>query len=185
MLEEAGYLFLVGQTSYSYDRELEQNRETLRNLDIPIIETWAVPRDPIDMLVGFSNTEAGRLVAEALAAGGYKKVGFIGRRGGRGALRPNGFRDGCRDFGLEFVGEFLGDEVAGPSDGRRCLSALLESGASVDAVFCANDFLALGTLMEARRRKLSIPKDFGVIGSVRATFPIRRVGLLVTHRGSI
>ncbi|KEY54307.1 transcriptional regulator [Agrobacterium tumefaciens] len=244
VLEEAGYLFLVGQTSYSYDREtaairslqalkpaavmftgvieLEQNRETLRNLGIPIMETWAFPRDPIDMLVGFSNTEAGRLAAEALADGGYKKVGFIGRRGGRGALRLKGFRDSCRDLGLEFVGEFLSDEVAGPSDGRRCLSTLLESGASVDAVFCANDLLALGTLMEARRRKLSIPKDFGVIGFGESDIaaeippglttvgidsaqlgkivgemllnrlskgeiaaPIRRVDLLVTHRGSV
>lgn len=186
VLEEAGYLFLVGQTSYSYEREtaairslqalkpaavmftgvieLEQNRETLRNLGIPIMETWAFPRDPIDMLVGFSNTEAGRLAAEALAARGHKKVGFIGRRGGRGALRLKGFREACSDLGLEFAGEFLSEEVVGPSDGRRCLSALLESGARVDAVFCANDLLALGTLMEARRRKLSIPKDFGVIG---------------------
>jgi len=186
VLEEAGYLFLVGQTSYSYDREtaairslqalkpaavmftgvieLEENRETLRNLGIPIMETWALPRDPIDMLVGFSNTEAGRLAAEALADGGYRKVGFIGRRGGRGALRLKGFRDGCQALGLEFVGEFLTDDVAGPSDGRRCLSALLESGSKVDAVFCANDLLALGTLMEARRRKLSIPHNFGIVG---------------------
>lgn len=188
VLEEAGYLFLVGQTSYSYGREtaairslqalkpaavmftgvieLDQNRETLRNLGIPIMETWALPRDPIDMLVGLSNTEAGRLAAEALAVRGHKKVGFIGRRGGRGALGLKGFREACRDLGLEFSGEFLSDEVVGPSDGRRCFSALLDSGAKVDAVFCANDLLALGTLMEARRRKLSIPKD--LVSSVLA-----------------
>jgi len=81
ILEKAGYLFLVGQTAYSYDREtaairslqalkpaavmftgvieLEENRDILKNLGIPIMETWALPRDPIDMLVGFSNTEAG------------------------------------------------------------------------------------------------------------------------------
>ena len=186
VLEAAGYLFLVGQTSYSYEREtaairslqalqpaavmftgvieLEANREILRGLDIPIMETWALPRDPIDMLVGFSNTEAGKLAAATLAKQGHRKVAYIGRKGGRGALRLKGFREGCLERGLHMVGELLVDDVVGPSDGRRCLSELLERGMGAEALFCGNDLLALGCIMEARRRHISVPQSLAVIG---------------------
>lgn len=186
VLEAAGYLFLVGQTSYSYEREtaairslqalkpaavmftgvieLEANREILRGLDIPIMETWALPRDPIDMLVGFSNTEAGKLAASSLAKQGHKKVAYIGRKGGRGALRLKGFREGCYEAGLDLVGELLVDDVVGLSDGRRCLSELLERETGAQALFCGNDLLALGCIMEARRRRISVPEDLAVIG---------------------
>ncbi|MFT3974060.1 MAG: LacI family DNA-binding transcriptional regulator [Amaricoccus sp.] len=186
VFETAGYLFLMGQTSYSYEREtaaiqalhamkpaavmftgvieLEANREVLRALDIPIMETWALPRDPIDMLVGFSNTEAGQLAAEVLFAKGHRRVAYIGRRGGRGALRLQGFRRRCGELGMEIVRELLVDEVTGLSQGRACLSATVAAGAEIDAVFCSNDVLALGCLMEARRLGISIPGSLGILG---------------------
>ncbi|PRD45659.1 transcriptional regulator [Phyllobacterium phragmitis] len=186
VLEKAGYQFLVGQTSYSYSKEtaiiqslqalkpaavmftgvieLERNRESLRSLDIPIMETWAYPRDPIDLLVGFSNTDAGRMAANHLADRGYRRVAYIGRRGGRGALRLKGFREVCAERGLDFKCEIVCDEVESVSDGRRSLARLFDQTNDIDAVFCANDLLAIGALMEARRRKLTVPSDLAIIG---------------------
>jgi LacI family gluconate utilization system Gnt-I transcriptional repressor len=186
VLEDAGYLFLVGQTSYSYEREtaairslhamkpaavmftgvieLETNRDLLRGLGIPIMETWALPRNPIDMLVGFSNTEAGRRAAEMLHQKGYRSVSYIGRRSGRGALRLQGFRSGCETLGLTFVGEHLVDDVNGVSDGRRLLAAAMSQPVKPEALFCSNDVLALGCLMEARRLNIRIPGDLGILG---------------------
>ncbi|OQP86583.1 transcriptional regulator [Rhizobium rhizosphaerae] len=186
VLEDAGYLFLVGQTSYSYEREtaalrslhamkpaavmltgvieLESNRELLRGLGIPIMETWALPRDPIDMLVGFSNTEAGRLAADILFRKGYRKVAYVGRRSGRGALRLQGFREGCQAKGITLVCEELVDDVTGVSDGRRCLASVMARPAKPDALFCSNDVLALGCMMEARRLNVRVPTDLGILG---------------------
>ena len=62
------------------------------------------------------------------------------------------------------VGELLVDDVVGPSDGRRCLSELLERGMGAEALFCGNDLLALGCIMEARRRHISVPQSLAVIG---------------------
>lgn len=185
-LENAGFMFLVGQTSYSYEREtaaiqslhavkpaavmftgvieLQENREALRRLDIPIMETWALPRDPIDMLVGFSNTEAGQLAADVLYGKRYRRVAYVGRRGGRGALRLRGFRQRCDELGMTLVNEFLVDNVTGLSKGRECLSATIEEGEPVEAVFCSNDVLALGCLMEARRIGISVPRDLAILG---------------------
>ncbi|WP_337270725.1 substrate-binding domain-containing protein [Oryzifoliimicrobium ureilyticus] len=186
VLEKAGFLFLVGQTSYSYEREtaairslhamkpaavmftgvieLQANREVLRSLEIPIMETWAFPKDPIDMLVGFSNTEAGQLAAELLSRKGYREVAYIGRRSGRGALRLKGFRTQCQLLGMDLVSEVLVDDITGLSKGRSCLHEILKSAVNPQAVFCANDVLALGCLMEARRLGISVPKDLGIIG---------------------
>lgn len=186
VLEKAGFLFLVGQTSYSYEREtaairslhamkpaaviftgvieLQSNREALRGLDIPIMETWALPKDPIDMLVGFSNTEAGQLAGELLFRKGRRRVAYIGRRSGRGALRLKGFREQCELLGIDLVSEILVDDVEGLSKGRTCLREIIEAKTSPDAIFCANDVLALGCLMEARRLGISVPKDMGILG---------------------
>jgi len=186
VLEKAGFLFLVGQTSYSYEREtaairslhamkpaavmftgvieLQANREALRGLDIPIMETWALPKDPIDMLVGFSNTEAGQLAAELLFQKGHRIVAYIGRRSGRGALRLKGFRAQCELLGMHLVSEILVDDDVGLSKGRNCLREIVATATSPDAVFCANDVLALGCLMEARRMGILVPEDMGILG---------------------
>jgi LacI family gluconate utilization system Gnt-I transcriptional repressor len=185
-LEPEGYEVMVGQTSYSYAKEvamiqslrgirpaavmftgvieLEENRRALQELAIPVVETWAFPRDPIDLLVGFSNTDGGVLAARRLAAAGHRRVAFIGRRGGRGELRRAGFRAAARDLGLDIVHEIGVDEISGLADGRAAFAALLARGEPVGALFCANDLLATGALIEARSRGLAVPRDLAVIG---------------------
>ncbi|MBP2300620.1 LacI family DNA-binding transcriptional regulator [Azospirillum picis] len=186
VLEPQGYQLMIGQTSYSYAKEttmiqslremrpaavmftgvieIEENRRALRALGIPIMETWAYPRDPIDMLVGFSNIDGGRLAAEHFAGRGYRRVAFIGRRSGRGALRLSGFREGAHEAGLDIVAELSVDGVSSMVDGRRALGDLLSRDASVQAVFCANDLLATGALLEARRRGMRLPDDIAILG---------------------
>jgi LacI family gluconate utilization system Gnt-I transcriptional repressor len=187
ILEPHGYQLMLGQTSYSYAREtsmiqalmalrpaavlftgvieLEENRRALRELGIPIMESWAYPRDPIDMLVGISNVDAGRLAAEHLAGRGYRRVAYMGRRGGRGALRLSGFREGARERGLELVAELSVETVTSIADGRAALGDLLDSAQGrIDAVFAANDLLAIGALLEVRRRGLAVPNDLAILG---------------------
>jgi LacI family gluconate utilization system Gnt-I transcriptional repressor len=185
-LEPEGFEVLVGQTSYSYAKEvamiqslrgirpaavmftgvieLEENRAALEELGIPVIETWAFPRDPIDMLVGLSNVDAGAMAARRLASAGHRRVAFIGRSVGRGALRRDGFRAAAAKVGLEIIHEIGVDEITGLVDGRAAFSALLDRGDRVDAVFCANDLLATGALIEARARGLSVPRDLALLG---------------------
>ncbi|WP_029009622.1 LacI family DNA-binding transcriptional regulator [Azospirillum halopraeferens] len=186
ILEPHGYQLMIGQTSYSYAKEttmirslremrpaavmftgvieIEENRRALRALGIPILESWAYPRDPIDMLVGFSNIDGGRLAAEHFAECGYRRVAYIGRRSGRGALRLSGFREGARAAGLEIVAERTVDSVGSMADGRAALAALLDGAGPVEAVFCANDILAAGALLEARRLGRRLPGDLAILG---------------------
>lgn len=185
-LEPEGYELMIGQTSYSYAKEvamvrslrslrpaavmftgvieLEENRQALRELGIPVVETWAFPRDPIDMLVGFSNVDAGAMAARHLIEKGYRRLAFIGRSGGRGALRLQGFREEAGRSGLTLARIVTVDEVQSIADGRTALTMLLAEGGPVDAAFCANDLLATGAVIEARARGLAVPSDLAILG---------------------
>lgn len=186
VLEPAGYRLMMGETAYSYAREtamiqslrdlrpaavlftgvieLEENREALRALGVPVMETWAYPQDPIDMLVGFSNFDGGRLVGEHFGERGYRRVAYVGRGGGRGVLRLQGFKEGLAKHGLRPIAELPVEGPAGLAEGRAAMTALLEQDEAPDAAFFGNDLLAIGALFEARRRGLSVPGDLAVAG---------------------
>lgn len=186
VLEPAGYRLMMGETAYSYAREtamiqslrdlrpaavlftgvieLEENREALRALGVPVMETWAYPQDPIDMLVGFSNFDGGRLVGEHFGERGYRHVAYVGRGGGRGVLRLQGFKEGLAKHGLRPAAELSVEGPAGLAEGRKAMAGLLEQGEPLDAAFFGNDLLAIGALFEARRRGLAVPGDLAVAG---------------------
>jgi len=186
VLEEAGYHLVIARTSYSYAREttliralmtmrpaaafitgvmeLEENRNFLRNLRVPIVESWAYAGDPIDMLVGFSNTDGVRLVVNHLAERGYRKVAFIGRSSGRGTIRLNAFKEGVRGTGIEILTTLTVANVQGIADGRQALRSVLARSPDLEAVFCANDLLGIGAMLEARSMGLNIPQDLAIVG---------------------
>jgi len=186
VLEGAGYEVVLARTSYSYEREirlartleqmrpagafitgvLEQElcRSIFRRLAIPVVESWANSSSPIDMLVAVSNTDGARTAARFMAERGYRRLSFIGRASGRGIIRHTAFREECRALGVEFVeGEILAS-VRSADDGRAALSRLLGRGERIDAIFCANDLLACGALIEARARGLDVPGDLALMG---------------------
>lgn len=186
VLEPAGFQVVLGRTSYSYQREttlirsltamrpaavfitgvmeLESNRSFLHGMGVPIVESWAYARDPIDMLVGFSNTDGARMVAEHLAERGYRRVAFIGRSGGRGALRLKSFERHCEILGLTLCRAVTRDTVSGIPEGRDAMRSLLDENRELEAIFCASDLLAIGALLEARESGLKIPEQIAIAG---------------------
>jgi LacI family gluconate utilization system Gnt-I transcriptional repressor len=186
IIEKAGYEVVLARTSYSFTREIrlmrtlqqmrpaaafitgvleqELNRAMFRRLDIPVVESWAYAVQPIDMLVGVSNTDGARAVARLLAERGYKAPAIITRVSGRGRIRREAFEAECRALGLPPVESVELAAVESMEDGRAALSELLSRGRKIDAVFCANDLLACGALLEARALGLQVPGDLALVG---------------------
>ncbi|WP_062220654.1 LacI family DNA-binding transcriptional regulator [Aureimonas sp. D3] len=202
VLEAAGYQLMIGQTSYSYAREtaavhslralkpaavfftgvveLEDNRNFLRDLGVPVVESWAFPRDPIDMLVGISNTDGGRMAAEHLVSRGRRRLAFVGRSGGRGRLRLKGFEARASELGAEIVVIREVEHVRSMSEGHVVLRELVASDTKADAVFFANDLLAIGALLEARRLGLTVPDDLAILGMGDSEFAAQMTPSLST-----
>jgi len=53
-------------------------REMLKRSKVPVVETWDLPRNPIQQAVGFSNVDAACEMMRHLYERGYRRIGFIG-----------------------------------------------------------------------------------------------------------
>jgi LacI family gluconate utilization system Gnt-I transcriptional repressor len=185
-LAEQGYQLMIGQSGYANSREdalLEAiigrrpdgivltgilhsaaGRKRLLASGIPVVETWDLTPTPIDMLVGFSHAEVGRRVAEFLHAKGRRHLAMVIGDDERAARRLGAFRATAAELGLP---EVPFEVVPAPTtlrSGRVTLAKLVERVPSIDAIFCTSDLLALGVLIEAQVRGLSVPGELAVVG---------------------
>ena len=75
--------------------------------------------------------------------------------------RSAAFRDAARAHNLKF--ELLAGDFQGPS-GEAAIHTLLERGDKFDAVFAANDNMAIGALQALRDAGLDVPGEVAVAG---------------------
>ncbi len=110
------------------------------------------------------NQGAARQVAELFIRQGFKSIAYIAglENTSTNRERESGFYSRLAEAGLEpvqVVGDFTHD------GGYRAALELAEGGSYPQAIFCANDIMAMGA-MEAIRYKLnlSIPEDVSIVG---------------------
>lgn len=143
----------------------DEMRQRLRVSGIPVVETWDLTDDPIDMLIGFSHQHVGEQAAEFLLTRcAASRVAVISADDPRAAQRRDAFVAKARAMGMT---EVAVQQVAAPSamlNGRHAMARLLDQGPRPDAVFCSSDVLALGALAEAQARGLSVPGQIQVLG---------------------
>ncbi|HHY51582.1 MAG TPA: LacI family transcriptional regulator [Alphaproteobacteria bacterium] len=138
-----------------------RTRTTLKKLGVPVMEMWDHRPDPIDMLVGFSNAEGGRLVGEHFAARGYRTVAYVGRTQDRGAQRLTGFTAGlgrAPDFVLPLEGSRT------MADGEAALETVLAALPDCEAIFFGTDLLAVGAMARARQEGIAVPGRVAIAG---------------------
>lgn len=163
----------IGQTAKA--------RRALEAAECPVIQIMDLTDDPVHRIIGFSHREGGRQMTQHLIDAGYSRIAFLGgymneRSGGRLA----GYREA-----LEAAGLFSPDLVcllddappsadpgnpdewirfSSPVTGRALLTKAIATIPGLDAVFCNNDMLAMGTLFECQRRGIRVPEDLGIAG---------------------
>lgn len=188
--ERAGLQMLLGDTGYSLDREehligallqrrpeamvltggahTARARELLAGVDIPIVETWDLPKSPLGHVVGFSNAAAARAMVHYLYERGYRRIGFIGATANRdtpGAERRVGYGEAIRELGLP-EGRIVsfGKPPATMEQGGEALGLMLRQWPDIDALVCVSDLSAFGALMECHRRAIAVPRQIAIAG---------------------
>ncbi|MEX3010512.1 LacI family DNA-binding transcriptional regulator [Hoeflea sp. TYP-13] len=115
--------------------------------------------------VQIENQEGGRLAAEFLLELGHQRIAFVAGEAGdaTSTAREEGFRERLVELGHTL---FLREEGNYTFEsGREAGLRLFSRNERPDAVFCASDVMALGTLHSARYEMgLDVPKDFSLIG---------------------
>src|SRR5580698_5497619 len=113
-------------------------RAMLKRSQVPVVETWDLPRHPIQQAVGFSNVDAACEMMRHLCERGYRRIGFIGgatKLDRRGLDRQKGYREGLQRFGLSEarVIEHGGSPITLSHGGEAC-ALLLDAWPDTDAV---------------------------------------------------
>jgi LacI family gluconate utilization system Gnt-I transcriptional repressor len=139
-------------------------RERLQKIDIPIVETWDMTRQPIDMLVGFSHERVGAAVAERFVARGRRHPALVSANDERALVRRRGFIETLAAHGIHDVPEVLVQPPSSVALGRDSLPCILTQSADIDAIFCGSDLLALGVVSEARKMGVAVPERIAVCG---------------------
>ena len=190
VFEQAGLQMLLGDTGYSLDREEQligallqrrpeaivltggahtpRARKMLASAEIPIVETWDLPRKPLGHVVGFSNAAAGQAMTRYLHERGYRRIGFIGGATSldtRGSERRAGYDEAVRELGLT-EGRIVsfGKPPATMEQGGEALGLMLDQWPDTDAIICVSDLSAFGALMECHRRGLRVPREIAITG---------------------
>lgn len=189
-VEERGLQVLLGYTDYDIGKEerlvramltrrpegivvtggshTPPARRLLEEAGIPVVETWDLPAEPIDHVVGFSNARAARALVHHLHARGYRSIAFIGgitSRDTRGADRRLGYQQAVEELGLP-TGRIVsfGNPPISMEQGGQAVVQLLEQWPDTDAALCVSDLSAFGAIMECHRRGWAVPGRIAVAG---------------------
>ena len=123
--------------------------------------------------VAVDNYSGGALVTQHFLDQGRRKIGHIS-----GPLdwwearqRKQAWEDTLKKAGIEVTQDHWVEGNWSSASGAEAIAELLQSYPEMNAVFVANDQMALSVLKVAYQRGLRIPEDLGVVGLFRHASP--------------
>jgi LacI family gluconate utilization system Gnt-I transcriptional repressor len=188
-LEDTGLQPVVGVTNYSPEREeaviyemlswrpsgmilagLEHTdaaRAMLAQAGIPIVEIMDIDGDPVDSAVGISHRRAGRQMAEAIVAAGYRRIAFLGTmmpHDHRARKRLEGFEEALAKSGLTLADREFYSGGSALLKGREMTEAVLNRTPDIDFFYYSNDMIGAGGLLYCLSKGLDVPGKIGLAG---------------------
>ena len=133
--------------------------------EVPVVFLTMEPRENLKV-VSIDNYAGGRLAVSHLLDQGYRHIGHIA-----GPLdwwearqRMAAWQDTLRDAGLEAGEANFAEGNWSSASGAEAIERLFRQYPAMDAVFVANDQMALSVMQAACQRGIAIPRDLGVVG---------------------
>lgn len=122
----------------------------------------------INRMVSFSinNYRGAFTVTQHLVEHGYKKIAIIqGPKGNCDAEeRYRGYRAALGEFGLPVDSKFIVQGNFTIQSGYYAFNRLMTQDEKPQAIFAANDMMAIGVFEAAKRMSIKIPDDIAVVG---------------------
>lgn len=186
-LAAGGYQLLVASHDYNPAAEVEVIRTLLsRGVDgmilvgadrapeaeallmaagVPVVLTWRAPAGTPAVVV--DNEQAGALAVQHLMELGHRRIGAITgtiRFNDRQRMRLTGARQALERTGLALPPSLACEQSTTLEGGRMGCAKLLELADPPTAIVCGLDLLAIGCMVEAQARGLSVPGQLSVVG---------------------
>jgi DNA-binding LacI/PurR family transcriptional regulator len=149
--------------------EVGENRNWVNNppadIDVPLVYITMETRNNLS-IVSIDNYLGGRMAMSHLLEQGYRQIGHIS-----GPLdwwearqRMAAWKDALKEAGLEpNDGHFVEGNWSSAS-GALAIEKLCDQFPDMDAIFVANDQMALGAMHYFSENKIRIPQDMGIVG---------------------
>ncbi len=185
-MSSAGYQVLLSQTFFENQSELEQietilsrrpdaivlttplfsvdARALLRARNTPVVEVWDYYDDPIDAVVGFSHTELGVAMAQAMIDKGQRRVGLIWVDDQRGSLRLAACEQHLIERGVEVTSVQRINPPVSVGEGRKAMQHLIDEDNIPTGVICSNDLITLGAVSALKASGIAVPSRVALIG---------------------
>ena len=188
-LEDTGLQPVVGVTDYLPEKEekvlfemlswrpsgviiaglehSEASRAMLRQADVPVVEIMDVDGQPVDCAVGISHRRAGRKMAEAIIAAGYKRIGFMGTKmplDHRARKRFEGFTRTLAKAGIEIADQEFYSGGSALAKGREMTAAMLARTPDLDFLYYSNDMIGAGGMLYLLESGVDVPNSVGLAG---------------------
>lgn len=141
-------------------------RRLLERSGVPVVQTFELTDDPIDINVGLSHRDAGYAATRFLIDQGHRRIGFIAARmDTRAVTRMAGYSRAMEEAGLDTQGRVsTTPRPSGAAVGAELMGTILDGRPDLEAVFCCDDNLALGALFECQKRGVAVPDRISIIG---------------------
>jgi LacI family gluconate utilization system Gnt-I transcriptional repressor len=145
----------------------DASRAMLARSGIPVVEIMDVDGEPIDACVGISHRRAGRQMAEAIIAAGYRRIGFLGSKmplDHRARKRFEGFTQTLGKAGIEIADQEFYSGGSALAKGREMTETILSRTPDLDFLYYSNDLIGAGGLLTLLDKGIGIPADVGLAG---------------------
>ena len=137
----------------------------LEKIPVPIMFIAMKPRNIIPS-VSTDNYQGAVIATQHLLDGGRKRIGHISGPMGwwEADERKRGWRETLSTAGLDASECYCAEGNWSSASGEQAFIRLFESYSDMDAIFAANDQMALSVLREALRRGILVPDKLAVVG---------------------
>ena len=145
----------------------QQRIDLLANCDFPIVIISREENEIDYPTVNIDNYQAAYDMTNYLIETGYQNIAFISgpEEDTTASLkRAKGYKQALTDNGLQFNSDLLVNGDFTLKSGYQGIEEILEQTSNLDAVFAANDEMAVGAMRQIREQGHSIPDDIAVAG---------------------
>jgi LacI family transcriptional regulator len=147
------------------DNHRQETIEKLSGLPMPVVFQGSAPVEGA-LYVTVDNYDGGCQATQHLVDQGFQRIAHIS-----GPLtfwdakaRKAGWHDTLEKIGINASESHWAEGDWGAASGAKAVSKLLVSYPEMDAIFVANDQMAIGAIQKLKEHGLQVPRDIAVIG---------------------
>lgn len=136
----------------------------VRASGIPVAELMDFGGQQLDIQVGFDNEKAAWDMTHAFLESGKRAIAFFGSMDDpRDLSRFHGTELALAEHGLKAY-HMAPKTISSVALGRQMFLQMQQSRPDIDAIFCTNDDLAVGVLLECQAQGKAVPQEMAIAG---------------------